>query len=227
MSVVLALAMSLSILGLRGDPMENFNESFKKLHLRSTQKKRKHLRNACLIEAYYMAYIRSVKDEMLLPGEEIFLVPRSSVLRDQLKGKIAWVGSSGMGVEFQISELDCGESEAEQEHGGTSEKECKKMGKITQRRVRWEASTSAEARYRLYWSIGGAVNYDSDYADAGNVTQLTLPDDIPSFPLISGEIELGISAVSLAGNESDITKATVHLDFTVPEPPRNLRVENL
>jgi hypothetical protein len=244
MSVVLALAMSLSILGLRGDPMENLNESFKKLHLRSTQEKRKHLRNACLIEAYYMvqghgykgsiqniseggAYIRSVKDEMLLPGEEIFLVPRSSVLRDQLKGKIAWVGSSGMGVEFQISELDCGESEAEQEHGGTSEKECKKMGKITQRRVRWEASTSAEARYRLYWSIGGAVNYDSDYADAGNVTQLTLPDDIPSFPLISGEIELGISAVSLAGNESDITKATVHLDFTVPEPPRNLRVENL
>jgi hypothetical protein len=223
--------------------MENLIESIKKLPLRSTQERRGHPRNDCFIEAYFMmqgcgykgliqniseggAYI-SIKGEKFLPGEEILLVAQISSLRDQLRGKIVWVGSNGMGVEFQISELDCGESGAEQEDGGTSAKECKKIGKVTQRTVRWEPSTGDEVRYRLYWSMGGGVDYDSDYADVGNVTQVTLPDDILSFPLISGEIELGISAVSQAGNESEITKATVHLDFTIPEAPRNLRVENL
>lgn len=224
--------------------MENLNESAEKLHLRSTAERRKHLRNACLIEAYCMvqgcgykgtiqniseggAYLQSAKDGKLLPGEAIFLVPRSRVLSDQLRGKIAWVGSDGMGVEFQISELDCDESGDGQEDSGTSEMEYKRMGRIKQRKVRWEPSTSADVSYRLYWSEDGAVNYDSDYADVGNVLQITLPDDILSFPLISGKIELGISAISRAGNESEITRATVHLDFTLPEQPRDLRVEDL
>jgi hypothetical protein len=224
--------------------MENLNESAEKPQLRSTAERRKHLRNACLIEAYYMvqgcgykgtiqniseggAYIQSVNDEKLLRGEEIFLVPRSRVLSDQLRCKIVWVGSDGMGVEFQISELDCDESGDGQEDSGTSEMEYKRMGRIKQRKVRWEPSTSADVSYRLYWTEDGAVSYDSDYADVGNVLQVTLPDDILSFPLISGRIELGISAVSRAGNESEITRATVHLDFTLPEPPRDLRVEDL
>jgi hypothetical protein len=105
--------------------------------------------------------------------------------------------------------------------------EYKRMGRIKQRKVRWEPSTSADVSYRLYWTEDGAVSYDSDYADVGNVLQVTLPDDILSFPLISGRIELGISAVSRAGNESEITRATVHLDFTLPEQPRDLRVEDL
>jgi hypothetical protein len=224
--------------------MENLIESFKKYHFRSRQERRQHPRNVCFIEAYYMvqgrgykgsiqniseggAYIRSIKGEKFFPGEEIFLVPGTRLLCDQLRGKIAWVGSNSIGVEFQISELDDGESDNEQEDSGTSEKECKKMGRIKQRRVNWEPSTSAEVRYRLYWSKDGAVGYDSDYADVGNITQITLPDDIPSFPFISGEIELGISAVSEAGNESALAKATVHFDFTVPEAPRNLRVEDI
>jgi hypothetical protein len=100
------------------------------------------------------------------------------------------------------------------------------MGKIRGRKVRWEPSTSSDViRYRLYWSAGRPVGYDSDYADVGNVTQINLPNDIPSFPLIAGEIELGMSAVNQAGNESDLTKATVHFDFTVPKAPKNLIVE--
>jgi hypothetical protein len=222
--------------------METLDVSLKNLPHESTQERRKHPRNACFIEAYYMvqgcgykgsiqniseggAYL-SVKGERFFPGDEIFLVARIRLLRDQLRGRIVWVGTNGMGVEFQIPELDCGEPEAEKEDLGAPEKECKKMGRITPRRVRWEPSTSAEVRYRLYWSIRGAIDYDSDSADVGTVTQVTLPDDIPSFPLISGKIELGISAVSKARNESEITKATVHLDFTVPDAPGNLRVED-
>jgi hypothetical protein len=223
--------------------METLVESFRNLPHEPTQERRKHPRNDCFIEAYCMvqgcgykgsiqnvseggAYI-SMRGEKFFPGDEIFLVARIRLLRDQLRGRIIWVGSNGMGVEFQMPELDCAEPEAEQEDGGASEKERRKMGRITPKRVRWEPSTSAEVSYRLYWSLRGAIGYDSDYADVGTVTQVTVPDDIPSFPLESGKIELGISAVNQARNESEITKATVHLDFTVPEAPTNLRVEEL
>jgi hypothetical protein len=47
---------------------------------------------------------------------------------------------------------------------------------------------------------------------------VTLPDDIPYFPLVAGEIELGVSGISKAGNESEITKISVSIDFIVPTP---------
>jgi len=43
---------------------------------------------------------------------------------------------------------------------------------------------------------------------------------------MAGEIELGITAVNAAGNESDITKARVYVDLTVPEAPKVLTVED-
>jgi hypothetical protein len=63
--------------------------------------------------------------------------------------------------------------------------------------------------------------------ELGNVAQVTLPDDIPSFPLVAGEIELGVSAISEAGNESEIAKVKVLVDFIVPEAPSNIRLEDL
>ena len=81
--------------------------------------------------------------------------------------------------------------------------------------------------YRLYWSIGKGVDYSSSHADVGNGTQVMVPKDIPSFPLISGEFELGISAINEAGNESELTKTTVRFDFKVPEPPKGLMVEDI
>ena len=223
--------------------METLLESSENNPHESTQERRKHPRNTCFIDAYCMvqgrgykgsmenvseggAYI-SIQGEEFVPGDEICLIARIRLLREQVRGKIAWVGSRGMGVEFQMSEPDCGEPEAEQEDRGPSEKGYKTVGKIIPKRVRWDPSTSADVRYRIYWSTTGAVDYDSEYADVGSATEVTLPDDIPSFPLISGEIELGISAVSQARNESEITKATVHVDFAVPEAPTNLRVDDL
>jgi hypothetical protein len=75
------------------------------------------------MEAYYMvqghwyegsiediseggAYIRSIQDGKFSPSEDIFLVLRLRVLREQLKGKIIRVESHGIGVEFQASGSD-------------------------------------------------------------------------------------------------------------------------
>jgi len=50
------------------------------------------------------AYISSIRGDKLSPGEEIFLVARIRVLLDQLRGKVAWVGPYGIGVEFKTAE---------------------------------------------------------------------------------------------------------------------------
>ena len=102
------------------------------------------------------------------------------------------------------------------------------MGKIKQKKLRWEpAAGEGSAKYKLYWSENGSLDYASRFAEVGAVTQVVLPDDIPSFPRIAGNLELGISAVNQAGNESDITRINAFFDFTVPEAPKSLVVEDL
>jgi hypothetical protein len=53
-----------------------------------------------------------------------------------------------------------------------------------------------------------------------------LPDEVPRFPNIAGNIELGITAVNEVGNESDLTIARLYVNFTVPEAPKVLTVED-
>ena len=100
------------------------------------------------------------------------------------------------------------------------------MGRVRRRKLRWEPSVGA-AKYRLYWSTQGPVGYESDFVELENRTMAILPDEVPSFPTIAGNIELGITAVNTVGNESDITIARVFCDFTVPEAPKILTVEDL
>ena len=100
------------------------------------------------------------------------------------------------------------------------------MGKVRRRTLRWEPSASA-AKYRLYWSTQGPVGYESDFVELENKTMAILPDGVPSFPNIAGNIELGVSAVNAAGNESELTIARVHVDFTVPEAPKDFKVEDM
>jgi len=102
------------------------------------------------------------------------------------------------------------------------------MARVRKKRVRWNASTTPDvAGYKLYWAIGGEVNYDCDCAEVGNVTEIILPDYVSSFPLIAGDVELGITAVNHAGNESDITKFFAHFDFSAPDAPTDLVVEDM
>lgn len=86
------------------------------------QERRKSKREDCCIKANYMvkarwhqgsiqdiseggAYIRSFQSRTFSPGENIFLVARIRLLREQVRGKIAWVGPHGMGVEFTTTKL--------------------------------------------------------------------------------------------------------------------------
>ena len=103
--------------------MDDLLESFKKPLLGSLQERRRHNRKVCSIEANYMtlgrwhkgsiknisdggAYITSIRGEQFSLNEKVFLVARIRVLREQLRGKIAWVGAHGIGVEFQTPEMD-------------------------------------------------------------------------------------------------------------------------
>jgi hypothetical protein len=79
--------------------------------------------------------------------------------------------------------------------------------------------------YKLYWAEDGRVHYDSESAMLGNVEEIVLPDGVPSFPLVKGSIELGITAVNEIGNESDMTKVSFPFQFSVPDPPENLTLE--
>ena len=99
------------------------------------------------------------------------------------------------------------------------------MGKIIKRTVRWEASADAK-KYRLYWSTQGPVGYDSEFFEIENKSLVILPDEVPSFPKIAENVELGITAVNEVGNESDLTIARVYVDFTVPEAPKAITVED-
>ena len=102
------------------------------------------------------------------------------------------------------------------------------MAKLRKRRLRWNhPSASKVARYRVYWKIGQGVDYNSDFQEVGKTTEVTLPDDIPSFPLIEGRMELGVTAVDDAGSESSMAKLTAPFEFISPDRPTNLVVEPL
>jgi hypothetical protein len=100
------------------------------------------------------------------------------------------------------------------------------VAKIKKRKLRWQTSASlGVVGYKLYWAEEGGVNYDSESAMLGNVGEVVLPGDIPSFPQVKGPIEIGITAVNEIGNESDMTKIAFPFQFAVPDPPANLTLE--
>ena len=151
----------------------------------------------------------------------------------RITGEIVWEGPQGVGLKFESIErggkgVDLCASVTHQEQSVKVYREVRKMARVRKRRVRWELASSADVRtYRLYWSKDGEVNYKSDHADIGHAPELILPDDIPSFPLRTGRMELGISAINNAGNESDIARISVDFNFEVPDTPQNLKIEEL
>jgi hypothetical protein len=95
-----------------------------------------------------------------------------------------------------------------------------KASKMKRKQLRWRASPSPNVvGYRLYWAIGRDVTYDSDFTEFRGRTGLILPDDVPFLHNAGGEVELGVTAISLSGNESDMIKLTVHLDHVAQDHP--------
>jgi len=79
-------------------------------------------------------------------------------------------------------------------------------------------------RHRIYWKVGGRVGYDSHFAEVGGLTALVLPDDVPSFPLVTGQMEIGVTAIGCGGNESDMVVLSAFLDFGRPAAPSKVEL---
>lgn len=169
--------------------------------------------------------------DFFIPGEQISIAFPLANSPNQINGEIVWVDTNAFGIVFKsvgpkCKELSLSPLEPVEERPVGIQVEIKKAGKIKRKRIRWHRSPSTEViRYRLYWSLEAEVDYDSQYLELGDVTEAILPDDIPSFPLITGTLHLGITAFSKAGNESDMTKTSASLDFVVPEAPKQIWLE--
>lgn len=102
------------------------------------------------------------------------------------------------------------------------------MAKMKRRRLSWKASESPQVvGYKLYWSEGGDVTYDSKSIKLGNVTAVILPDQVASFKPGNGPLEIGLTAVDELGNESDMITVSAPYQFSVPEAPGGLKIENV
>lgn len=102
------------------------------------------------------------------------------------------------------------------------------MAKIKKRRLLWKPSTSSNViGYKLYWAEEGKVDYDSACALIGNVAEVVLPEQVPSFPIVKGPLELGVTAVNEIGNESDMMILDTPFQFSVPDAPTNPSIEAL
>ena len=164
--------------------------------------------------------------------EMTFLHPVS--LKDiSVVGRVVWVSDRGFGMRFKrlAHKEEPGKSgelkKAPKEHLRNMKEE-KKVGKIRQKKIRWQASpTPGINKYKLYWSTDGVLDYSSPSLELGNSNEVVLPEGAPSFPSVRGPVTLGISAVNDAGNESDITEMTAEFNFVVPDAPRNLKIEDL
>lgn len=213
------------------------------------KERRRYRRKACLIPVEYIARKESYEDFISdISSAGVFIETHRSLYRNQeirmtfphpvshqeiiVVGRVVWIGEKGFGVRFR--RLDRKE---EQEISGPlkkaqtaqsqNTKEENKVGKIRQKKIRWEASpTSGISKYKLYWSTDGELDYSSPSLELGNSNEIILPDGVPSFPLVKGPLALGISAVNDAGNESDIAKLTAEFNFVVPDAPRNLKIED-
>jgi len=210
--------------------------------------KRNSKRTACLIPVAFTVKGQTYRDSIenlsqggafihtfwsFSVGEEISLELPPQDNGGSKDGHVVWIGPEGIGVKFRIQGRALTEKLVSgQDHRikgfNITQKEVNNMGKIKNKKLRWEPAAGEEAtKYKLYWSENGTVNYSSNFAEVGVVTHVILPDDIPSFPRIAGNLEMGIAAVNQAGNESEITKISAYFDFTVPEAPKSLLVEDV
>ena len=100
--------------------------------------------------------------------------------------------------------------------------------RVRRRKISWDPSPSPDViGYRVYWAANERVGYHSEFADVGLATALLLPDDVPVFPRVRGKMEIGVTALSRSGNESDMGIVKAFFDFTRPGMPLHLRIETI
>ncbi len=99
------------------------------------------------------------------------------------------------------------------------------MAKIRKCKLSWQASDSENViGYKLYWSKAAEVGYDSKSIKVGNVTEITLPDDVT---LSDGLVMFGVTAIDKDGNESDMTTIPEPYQLHIPKAPAGLSLKPL
>jgi len=94
------------------------------------------------------------------------------------------------------------------------------MAKIRKLKLAWNASDSDTVTgYKLYWSEGPEIGYDSEFIDVGNVTEIDLPDELA---LPDRSILFGVTAIDRNGNESDMAMLSKPYQLHVPQAPSSL-----
>ena len=149
----------------------------------------------------------------------VFPLPSYSIPIN-ITGEVVRTSPQGIGLKFKLmrpmtaapalDKLNMGEK-----YFFGAKGKAKTIPKARKKRVRWHAPADPGViGYKLYWAAGENVSYDSSCIEVGYLAELILPDDLPAFPLVAGEIELGLTSLNCVGNESDMTKFTVSFDFT-------------
>ena len=225
----------------------NFLEKFEQ---RLEEERRKHARKPFFMAVDYATKDKTYKDFIQnISTGGVFIETRMPLYAGQklamsfplpnckkhvkITGKIVRTNVQGIGVKFLLMEqigkrFDLHELETIHQDSIVTTKEEKKMARVRKRKVSWNPSNaSGVTGYKLYWAVGKEVNYDCDFAELGDVTEIILPDGVPSFPIVAGDMELGVVAVDHIGNESDMTKLSAPFDFTAPEAPTGLAVETI
>ncbi len=96
------------------------------------------------------------------------------------------------------------------------------MAKIRKYNLSWDASDSKDiAGYKVYWSEGKEVSYDSQCIELFNLTKVTIFDEVlvPDKP-----VTFGVTAFDFDDNESDITTLPEPFHVQVPKAPVSLNL---
>ena len=102
------------------------------------------------------------------------------------------------------------------------------MAKVRRCRLSWNLSDSDQViGYRLYWSKGDSVDYDSNFLELGNVSEVYLPDVLKLYPRYNVRIRLGLTGLSINGNESDMVMLAEPYETIVPPAPTGLSLTSL
>lgn len=102
------------------------------------------------------------------------------------------------------------------------------VSKVRKCKLSWKAPDSDQVvGYRLYWSKSKSVSYDSSFFDLGNVTEVYLPEVLKLDPRYDIRVMLGITAVDIHGNESDMVTLPAPYQTIAPPAPENLLLTKL
>jgi hypothetical protein len=102
------------------------------------------------------------------------------------------------------------------------------MARFQSRTLSWKPVDSKNVvGYKIYWSKGTTVSYDSESIYVQDLTEIIIPDALKGFVPEAGIYMFGITAVDRWGNESDIKNLTEPLRFSAPLAPASVWLDSV